>query len=129
MNQEQIDFIELYLKDNLQLNSVEYFENEDGNHIFVTEDCILTISDQYVMLDLDVGLYPDISAYLTLGVNDLTKELGKDIRIGEVFSFDENYEVHFGEEAIKYTQKYIDEQVEDIVEMDHLLMFNEGVYC
>lgn len=129
MNKEQIEFVELYLKDNLQLDSVEYFENEDNNHIFVTEDCILTINEQYVTLDLDVELYPDISAYLTLGINDLVNELDKEIIIGEVFSFDENYDVHFGEDAIKYSQKYINDQVEDMVEMDHILMFNEGIRC
>lgn len=129
MNQDQINYIELFLKDNVQLGSIEYFQNEDDDYIFMSEDCMLTFKDDYIIMDLDIELYPDISAYMTLGINDLANELGKEIRIGEVYSFDENFDIHFGEEAIKYSQKHIDDQVENIVEMDHILMFSEGIEC
>lgn len=129
MKKTEIEFIEMYLKDSVQLGSIDYFQNEDGEYIFLSQDCILSFKKDYIVLDFDIKIYPDISAFIALGVNDLACELNKEMRIGEVYSFDENYNIYFGEDAVNYSQQNIDERIEDIVKMEHILMFNDGFKC
>jgi hypothetical protein len=123
----------LYLQDELQLGSVEEFENEEGNTIYVSNDCIITYKDDMIIVDLDINLYPTDAAMLTLGLDDWSKDNNIELRIGEVFSFDEDFNVYFGSDAIKQSESdlssVINEKAEDISEMDHILMYSTGFEC
>ncbi|MFW6377677.1 MAG: hypothetical protein ACOCZ5_03425 [bacterium] len=124
----------LYLQDELQLGSVEEFENEEGNTIYVSNDCIVTYKDDLIILDLDINLYPTDAAMLALGLDEWSKNNNIELRIGEVFSFDEDFNVYFGHEAIKQSENdlssVINEKAENISEMDQILMFSDGYfYC
>jgi len=130
MSEEQINKIKLFLQDEVQLGSVEHFENEDGDLVFLSNECLVTLknNDTDIILDLDISLYPDIVALVSLGINDLANDLNKNLYVGEVFSFDENYDIHFGEEAIKMIHSQMDQEVENTVQMDHILMMSDECY-
>jgi hypothetical protein len=118
----------------MKLSNLEYFKNEDGDCVFVSDECFIVINDNMrFYIDFVADLYPDSAANITLEIYDLTKKMNGDIIINDVFAIDDKGEICFGDEAREAQEDevadFINKQVEDVLHMDHVLMTNKGYDC
>lgn len=127
-----------FLHRELGIRDIDHLITEENEDILMCDTfLIITFKDNnYIYLNFDLGTYPDTSAMSTLGIQDMVNEvLGgkKEILIGEVFSFDKDFNMHLGDEAVELENNNLDniihEKAEQINEMDYILITHEGYEC
>ena len=137
LSQENVDSIIEYLKKEAQFLNVKYIINENEEDIFMSNECIITFKkSKHVYLNFELSLSPDESAIITLTFDDVLKHelnLGYTVIIGDIFKFDNGYNLYYGDEAIMLENEDMEQEIEKrartLNEMDNFLLTHEGFEC
>lgn len=140
-NKEKIEEMRLYLQQEVQLQSLECYETEDKEIVFVSPICLISFTNTHtdtnrIKINFDIETHPDVSSLISLALYDIilqNNESSDKLVIGSVYCIDNQGNVYFGDDAINRRQRnfqeYVQREVENLKKLDYILMNYSGGEC